>query len=206
MRILTISDISWNFTFFPKITSQIDEIHPDLVLLAGDLVNDMFGLVDSKVVSKDEYWNDVYGLFHFLNERKIQTFFIRGNWDNSSDYDEVVSLAEKKLPYVKEISDKMVEYKGCRILGLSHDFTNSLEDIRTLSEKFQRQLDIVLAHTEHKRRIWLFHLNTKIIITGHFDRQLCQIQNKVFISLESFPGQYVVIDYQPTKYNIQYFD
>jgi predicted phosphodiesterase len=208
MRILAISDISWNFVYLEELelARQIEDIHPDLVLLAGDLVNDMFGIRDGEFYSRDKYWDDVYGLFDFLNEHRIQTFCIRGNWDNSSQYDKAIKLAGKKPSFVKEISEKVEEYKGLRILGLSHAFTNSLEDIRLLSEEFQEGLDLVLAHAEYKRRIWLFHLNTKLIITGHFDKQLCQIQDKVFISLGRFPAQYVVIDYEPTKFEICYFD
>ncbi len=206
MRILAISDISWNFTSLQKLTGQIEKIQPDLVLLAGDLVNDMIGISDGKVFSAQKYWDNVYSLLDFLNERKIQTFCIRGNWDNSQKYDRIIKLASKKLSYVKEISEKIVEFEGIRILGLSHTFTNSLEDIRLLSENFHEQLDLVLAHAEYKRRIWLFHLNAKLIITGHFDRQFCQIQDKVLISLERFPGQYALIDYKPAHYDIRYFD
>lgn len=204
MRILAISDISWNFTSLHKLTGQIEKIQPDLVLLAGDLVNDMIGFSDGRVFSTQKYWDNVYSLLDFLNERKIQTFCIRGNWDNSQKYDRIIKLASKKLSHVKEISEKIVEFEGLRILGLSHTFTNSLENTRRLSENFQERIDLVLAHAEYKRRIWLFHLNAKLIITGHFDSQLCRVHDKVFISLGHYPAQYVIIDYKPEQLDIRY--
>jgi 3',5'-cyclic AMP phosphodiesterase CpdA len=204
MRILAISDISWNSVYLRELTRKIERIHPDLVLLAGDLVNDMIGFRDGNIFSADKYWDDVYELFNFLNERKLQTFYIRGNWDVSQKSNKTLKLAAKKLPYVKDISETVEEFRGLTILGLSYAFTNSLEGIRFFSEKFQRPLDLVLAHAEYKRRIWLCHLNTKLIITGHFDNQLCRIQDKVFISLDNFPSQYVVIDYKSRKFEIRY--
>ena len=190
--------------YVQELTRQVDRIHPDLVLIAGDLVNDMFGIRGGKFFSADKYWDDVYNLFTFLDERKIYTFCIRGNWDYSQKFDKVLKLASKKLGYIKDISEKAVVHKGLRILGLSYAFTNDLEEVRLFTEKFQKRVDIVLAHAEYKRRIWLFHLNTKLIITGHFDSQLCRIQDKVFISLGSYPSQYAVIDYNPTEVNIRY--
>lgn len=204
MKIFAISDISWNSVYFHELTRQIDKIRPDLVLLAGDLVNDMFGIRGGEFFSAYKYWDDVYNLFTFLNERKIQTFFVRGNWDYSKQFDKVLKRAAKNLKYIEDISEKVVTHKGLRILGLSHAFTNDLEEVRLLSKKFQKQVDIVLAHAEYKRRIWLFHLNAKLIITGHFDSQLCQIQDKVFISFGGYPSQYAIIDYTPTELAIRY--
>lgn len=198
MRILTISDILWRLTSLVELKNLIEKVKPSLVLLAGDLVNDQNNF--------DIYWKNVYKLLEFLNKCEIQTFFIRGNWDESPYYEGLLKLVIKKLPFIKEISEKVEEFHGLKILGLSHSFTNNLKAIRDLSNKPQEPLDLVLAHSEYKRRIWLFHLNAKLIITGHFDKQLCQIRDKVFISLENFPSQYAVIDYQPTKYKISYFD
>lgn len=204
MKIFAISDISWNRVYLQELTRQIEKIRPDLVLLAGDLVNDMLGIRDGEFFSADKYWDDVYNLLAFLNERKIQTFYVRGNWDYSKKSEKVLKLATKKLKYIEDISEKVVTHKGLRILGVSYAFTNNLEEVKLLSEKFRKQVDIVLAHAEYKRRIWLFHLSTKLIVTGHFDSQLCQIQDKVFISFGSYPSQYAIIDYTPTKLAIRY--
>jgi len=206
MKIFAISDISWNLVYLQELTRQIDKIRPDLVLLAGDLVNDMFGMREGKFFSAEQYWDDVYKLFTFLNERKIQVFCVRGNWDNSKQFDKVLKRATKNLKYIEDISERVVTHKDLRILGLSHAFTNDLEEVRLLSKKFRKQVDIVLAHAEYKRRIWLFHLNTKLIITGHFDSQLCQIQDKVFVSFGSFPSQYAIIDYDSTELKIRYIN
>src|ERR1700690_2607058 len=112
MRILAFSDISWNSVHLRELTGKIERIHPDLVLLAGDLVNDMIGLRDGKFFSIDKYWDDVYELFNFLNERKIHTFYVRGNWDASQKSNKTLKLAAKQFTYVKDISETVEEFKG----------------------------------------------------------------------------------------------
>jgi len=44
MRIVAISDISWKNTTLLKLKKLLDKVHPDLILFAGDLVDDKFGL------------------------------------------------------------------------------------------------------------------------------------------------------------------
>ncbi|MBA4115545.1 MAG: hypothetical protein H0X71_03735 [Rubrobacter sp.] len=67
-------------------------------------------------------------------------------------------------------------------------------------------MDIVLAHAELARRIWLFKLKTKFVVTGHFDGQLCQIRDKAFLSLDGFPSGYAIINYERTVQEVIYFE
>ena len=45
--------------------------------------------------------------------------------------------------------------------------------------------DILLAHSELKRRIRLIELNAKVICTGHYDRKMFMHREQVFISLDN---------------------
>lgn len=81
MRILALSDIFWADTNLRSLTGLIEGARPDLVLLAGDLVNDIFGYEDGKIVDREYYWKHARELLCFLDEREVRTFAIRGNWD-----------------------------------------------------------------------------------------------------------------------------
>ena len=139
-----------------------------------------------------------------MDKQEIQTFCIRGNWDYSKKADRIIRKAEKNLAHFKDISDSVTEFRGLRILGLSYAYTDDLEAVRKLSAEFKQRVDLVLAHAAFSRRIHLFSLDTKLVVTGHFDSQLCRIQNKVFISLGHFPFHYAIVDYKPTRVQIRY--
>lgn len=201
MKILVLSDILWEHTELSDLQNLVNKNKPELVLLTGDLVDDKSGTEHRK-----KYWGKLKEFFVFLDSSKIQTFFVEGNWD----YDipkGLVNFIDKKLKYVKNISEKVEVFRGIKLMGIPYSFTRDLRETKYLVELFKdAHLDIILAHAENKRRIWLFHLNTNLLITGHYDKQLFQIKNKVFISLQNYPFQYVVINYNPTKYSISYFD
>lgn len=179
MKILLLSDISWRKTSLKALEKLISDNDPSLLLLAGDLVDN-----DKSVVGSAKEWSSLYKLVDFLNENKIQTFFIRGNWDRTP-YDRLIDLTHQ-LPHVEEISGRIVTFNDVKILGVPFPFTNHLRTAKQLGERFSAPVDIVLAHAEFARRIWLFELKTKFVVTGHFDSQLCQIRDKTFISLGGF--------------------
>lgn len=188
MRILLLSDISWRRTGLGSLKRGILSLDPSLVLLAGDLVDN-----DHSDVGGAEKWSGLYEFVDFLNENKTQTFFIRGNWDRAP-YDCLIGKAYR-LPYVEEISGRIVEFDRVRILGVPFSLTNHLPTAKRLRELFPDPVDIVLAHAEILRRIWLFELNTRFVVTGHFDSQLCQVRDKTFVSLSGFPSNYAIVDY-----------
>lgn len=199
MRILLLSDISWRKTNLASIEKEILRIDPSLVLLAGDLVDN-----DKSIDGRTEAWSSLYEFVDFLNENKMQTFFIRGNWDRAP-YDSLVAKTHR-LPYVDEIAGRIAEFDGVNVLGIPYSFTNRLGTAKRLGELFPAPVDIVLAHAELARRIWLFELKTRFVVTGHFDSQLCQIRDKAFVSLGGFPSSYVIIDYEKTVQTVTYFE
>jgi len=209
MRILLISDIHWeNRTIningkiieqenkLENLKNKISKIKPSLVLFAGDTVCDGS--------CRDIHVGEFLDLLEFLNKEKVQSFFIKGNHDDVPAYKSLLKDIES-LPYVKEISNKIVEFNKIKILGIPFSFTHKLNNLRKINETFPEQVDIILAHSEYVRRIWLFDLKSKFIITGHFDEQLCQILDKVLIALGGFPYSYAIIDYETNEQTITYF-
>lgn len=194
MKILVTSDIVWSLKTSRLLKEKILSIKPGLVLIAGDLCD--------KCEAKQ--WKRLNAFVKFLDKEKVKIFFVRGNWDECEEYDKLIEIT-KTLSYAEEISTRVVKFNGIRILGIPFSLTNDLKSVRKIGSLFPTDVDIVLAHSESRRRVWLFNLKTKFIITGHFDNQLCQIDNKVFISLSSFPNDYVVIDYKDTEQKISYF-
>ena len=61
----------------------------------------------------------------------------------------------EKLSCVEEISKKLVEFNNVRILGLPFSFTHKLKDLKRIGEFFPEEVDIVLAHSEHVRKIFI---------------------------------------------------
>jgi predicted phosphodiesterase len=185
-------------TNLEELIRLVKSVKPALVLLAGDLVDDKF-------ITKEQrrsYWSQLKEFFEFLEDSRVKTFFVKGNRDNQPQYEE---LASRKSAYVEEISDRRVEYKQISVLGVSHAFTDQLKTMKAIRSLYPEPLDIVLAHAEYRRRIWLFELPAKVIITGHFDEQFCLIQDKTFLSFYNFPLHHAVIDYQLEKFNVTYF-
>src|SRR3989344_403500 len=208
MKILLISDILWEDPtqiINIKIKKQknrleyfknkISKIEPSLILFAGDVINDGS--------CRYEHVDEFLELLKFLEKKKIYSYIIQGNHDEYSNYDKLLK-GIGKLSYAEEISNKIVEFNNLKILGVPFSVTNNLKNLRQINEKFPK-VDIVLAHSQYSRRIWLFELKSKFIITGHFDEQLCRIFNKVFIALSHFPTNYAILDYEKHDQTVTYF-
>lgn len=197
MRILLISDIVWENeqgTILENIKNKISKIKPSLVLMAGDVISE----------GRNIHNVDFLNLLEFLDKEKINTFFIQGNHDEVPAYESLLRDI-KSLHYIKEISNKIVEFNNIKILGIPFSFTNKLENLRKINEIYPTKVDIILAHSEYARRIWLFELQSKLIITGHFGAKFCKIFDKVLVELDLFPYNYAIIDYETTEQTITYF-
>lgn len=194
MRILLISDLPWDEDTYKLLRQKLLSLKPALVLVAGDLVNSSFSGA----------WERVHTFLDLLERKKIKCFVVRGNWDELDDYDNFVERT-KELRYTEEISGRIVEFAGLRILGIPYAMTEELKVARQLPTMFPEKVDIVLTHALFRNRIWLFGLNTQYIITGHFDSQLCQIRDKIFISFYTFPHDYALLDYMPSNQTVTYY-
>lgn len=187
MSILCISDIQWEIPgrdTLATLKTDIDEIYPSLVLFGGDVINDGG--------NSEEHLTEFVELLRHLEDLEVTSFTIQGNHDEYSSYDKLEQHMHH-LEYADEISEEVVEFNGLKILGLPYSYTHYLRNARQISDEFPGEYDVVLAHAESSRRIWLFELVAQFIITGHFAEKLCQIQDSVFASMGSYPTDTVRI-------------
>lgn len=188
MSILCISDIQWEIpdkNILETLKNEIAEEDPSLVLFAGDVINDG--------MNSEEHTAEFIELLEHLEGLEITSFTIEGNHDEYSNYEAVVEKTED-LEYAREISGEVAEFEGLQVLGIPYSYTHRLRKARQISDEFPGSYDIVLAHAETSRRIWLLNLDAKLIVTGHVSEQLCKIQDHVFVSMSTYPSDRVVID------------
>ena len=186
--ILCISDIQWEIPgkdTLDTLKTDVAEVSLSAVFFGGDVINDGG--------NSEEHLTEFVELLRYLEDLEISSFIIQGNHDEYSSYDKLEQHIHH-LEYADEISGEVVEFNGLKILGLPYSYTHYLRNARQISEEFSDEYDVVLAHAERSRRIWLFELDARFIITGHFAERLYQIQNHVFASMGSYPTDIVKIE------------
>lgn len=159
-----------------KYASIVVHEKPSIVLFAGDITGDGS--------CGHGYERAFIMLLMVLESQGIPSITIPGNHDPEEHYAEVrkrISL----LKYAQEGSDKRIEIKGKRILGIPYATTKRKKKLKKLINQYKGQVDIVLAHSPLKRRTWLFDFNAPLVVTGHFDQKLTSIFETVFISLNN---------------------
>jgi DNA repair exonuclease SbcCD nuclease subunit len=232
MKILTLSDLEWNieskeisdidigefpirkdfssvenrayfrsmkFRSYWRYRSIIEETKPDIVLLAGDITGDGS--------CGHGFHKALFLLFRYLEYNKITTFFISGNHDEPK-YFKYILERTRGLKYVKYIARKVVEYGGIKILGLDYLDTYNKTNLKGfISKNFS--LDIVLSHCHLHRRTSLFDFDTKYVITGHWDQNIGQVENTVFISLVNDTPEdvnYLTIEFNKNQELVSYYN
>ena len=200
MRVLCLGDIQWELPggsgddpttdTDPAIIRRfaqagIGAVDPDLVLFSGDVINDG--------MNQEEHVSEFLALLEFLEAEAIQSATIPGNHDEYSNYDAVVEKIEE-LEHATELSARVATLEGLTTAGIPYSYTNDLRRTRSISEEFPDHYDILLAHAARARRIWLFDVDADYIVTGHYSRELFELDGTVFASMGAFPGGIVVID------------
>lgn len=216
-KILILSDLNWNlaakritnndiinlyetksigsserFLSIRKYWGIVQMESPELVLLGGDLTGDGS--------CGHGFHNAFYYFLCLLNRSKTQTLFIQGDNDIKKYYSIVLEHLPS-LPFITEISNKSVIFRGIKILGIPFEATRNKKALREII-KSNRFHDIVICHSELKRRSHLFGLDADLIITGHFDNKMCFVQNSIFLSFsnDSEVINYgTITDYRKTK-------
>ncbi len=185
-------------SFFPlyNFTELIDNTQPDLVLIAGDMLAD-----EDK--SQNIRFNALLSFLNYINMKEIQCFFIQGNHDIKS-YDKLVERV-KSLEYIKDITDKMIEWRGKLFLGLSHAFTYSLKNCRNIKNLYPEKIDFILGHVLEQRRIWLFDLDAEFIFSGHFGNSITCIENKFLIAIDWSSSYYFILDYGEQECVLEFY-
>jgi len=140
-------------------------------------------------------------LLSMLEKLKIHSCFISGNHDEQIYYEQVVTFA-KGLEYCQEISNRSVVINGMKMLGVPYETTYSKSKIKNLLSTYTEEYDLVVAHSQLKRRIRLFDLNTKMIVTGHYDRKLFAFMGSTFVALDNDDSEisYATIDWTEDKW------
>jgi len=199
MKIIILSDLNWEAHLRSVSLSEVDdatlesimipryysiqryleiilEEKADLVIIAGDVTGDGS--------CGHGFHNAFKILLSALEQLEITSVFISGNHDEPVYYEEVLQYAEG-LKYAQDISNRQVSVNGLILLGVPYETTYSKSKIESLLSTFDERSDIVVAHSQLKRRIRLFDLDTRLIVTGHYDRKLFDYDDRTFVSLDN---------------------
>ena len=154
----------------------IKDEHADLVLFVGDLTGDGS--------CGHGYQNAFKILLKLLEGAKITSRFIAGNHDEVAYYQEVIDYVND-FKYTADISNQAQDVLGLSIAGIDFEGTTSKSRLNTICKQLNGDYDILIAHSELKRRIRLMELNAKFICTGHYDRKMFMHRDQIFISLDN---------------------
>ena len=213
LKILVLSDLNWHenskkinredifkiletqragsgarFQKVLKYWKLVQDENPQIVLFAGDITGDGS--------CGHGFHTAFFYLLTLLEIKNIPTFFVRGDNDLEPYYKQVTSnLGQYRA---KDISGKLISVNGINLYGLSYQYTNETDLLARLDNLNDYKIDILLCHCELKRRTALLDkVKAGLIITGHFDNKICNINNVDFISLsnDSQVINYATIDY-----------
>jgi|GEM_PF-3422710 len=156
--------------------SIIQEENADMVLFAGDVTGDG---------SCGHGFHYVFiMLLKLLENDKTLSAYISGNHDEECYY-RLVNEYVEGLQYAQEISNQTAEILGLKVLGINYYQSKSKTQLKKVLTDASEEYDIVLAHSQLKRRIRLFELNTDYIFTGHYDRKLLYHDSTAYVSLDN---------------------
>jgi len=221
MKVIVLSDLNWErhlvsvreeeVEFFSRQMLKMDRYFSiaryyniiqsekvNLVLLAGDITGDGS--------CGHGYHNALKILIKLLNEDRIHVGFIGGNHDEPRYYESVVDYA-KKLEYAYDLNNNSTNLLGIDVLGVPYDTSHSKRKLKSIIKKHEDDVyHIVLAHAELKRRIWTLDFNAELVVTGHYDRKLCGIEDKVFVALDNDSNQssYLTISYHKNQTDLEF--
>jgi len=201
LKILLLTDLNWNLaakqigrddilalyeTNFVPTSEKFRKLRhywhivkkeaPELVLLGGDLTGDGS--------CGHGYHTAFFYLLCLLDLHVDQTYFIKGDNDLDKYYEQVTANLNN-FSRVKEISNQRVQYRGLSILGIPYSTTRHKKQLKKLAADQSKKIDIILSHSELKRRSLLFGLPASHIITGHFDNKFCAINEQIFLSFSN---------------------
>ena len=207
MKLLILSDLNWNTEAREISTSDFDLIKEtkslpsdlrffklkeylkiildekaDLILFAGDITGDG---------SCGHGYQEAFKLLlHILEWQKKPSLFIQGNHDVSPYYEEVQELTNQ-LEHCQEISNQYISIQGLKILGISFESTKNRKILQKLIDEKEQKIDLVIAHSESKRRSALFDFQSEYIITGHYDNKIFATPSSVFLSFANDDFEFI---------------
>lgn len=174
-----LSDQDLSLLRYERVKRYFDIIineEADLVLFAGDVTGDGFCGQGFQYV--------FLFLLKLLEEKNIPSCVISGNHDPEINYSIITDWAANSK-YCQEISNTTTSILGLKILGINYVYSKSKRSFNKLLKEQEEPIDIVVAHSQIKRRIKHFDFNTNYIVTGHYDRKLFAHRSKVFVALDN---------------------
>lgn len=140
-KIVQLSDLHLGIIhqqdFLKNIIEQVNAVHPEMVVITGDLFDGMDGDLDS--------------LIGPLNDIKTEkgTFFITGNHETYLGVEKVFSVLQKTD--VKILRDQVVDIDGLKMIGINYpdrvENKNVIEVLQSLKNDFVGKPNILLYHS-----------------------------------------------------------
>lgn len=201
-EVTTFEDSQLSLDRYQRINRYLQIIEAekaDLVLFAGDVTGDGF--------CGHGFHYAFSLLLTLLERRRIPSFFISGNHDEPAYYETVIEFT-KDYQYIREISNQSIDIGELKILGMDYECSKSKRSLKAFIKKHENEkYDLLLAHSQLKRRIRLFDLPCQYIITGHYDRKICMHRDTVFIALDndSEAVSYAVIEKNIGRRDVVHF-
>lgn len=210
MKIIILSDLNWESHLRSVTEIEVNGFDKsNLAITRYDSLRRYYSIIQEEKAEMILFAGDVTGdgscghgfhyvfmlLLKLLEMDKTPSAYISGNHDEDRYYALVNAYAES-LQYTQEISNQSVDIKGLKILGINYYQSKSKTQLKNIFDEHTDHYDIVLAHSQLKRRIRLFELGTDYIFTGHYDRKLFYHDDTAYVSLDNDANEisYAIID------------
>ncbi|KAF6248676.1 MAG: hypothetical protein DSN69_07065 [Nitrosopumilus sp. YT1] len=158
VKILAISDTA----LIPVYRRMVDNLHPDIVVLAGDYDEGIPFFEDTS----QNYFYDF--LRHTGTKSKV--LVIQGNHDDPKWSDSTSHYSIHKINSIKgcnEISGKSIKINGLKFLGIDYDSSRINANLLPFLEKHGNGVDVIVSHGEISKIHRLAKLKPMIVINGH---------------------------------------
>jgi predicted MPP superfamily phosphohydrolase len=179
-RIVQLSDIHLGYVYQPefmrRVASQVDALHPELVVITGDLFDGMDGELERSL----DPLNDI--------RARKGIFFVNGNHETYFGLEKSFALLEKTS--IRVLKDEVVDVDGLKIIGIGYPDRGEKKDVvgivRALGSEWKGSPNILLYHSPthirgfkdagvhlqlsghtHKGQMFPFNLITKLVYNGH---------------------------------------
>lgn len=179
-RIVQLSDIHLGYVYQPefmrRIARQVDELHPELVVITGDLFDGMDGELETSLDA--------------INEIRAREgiLFVNGNHETYFGLEKTFALLSRTK--IRVLRDEVVDIRGLKIIGIGYPERGEKKDIvgvaRELEGAWKGHPNILLYHSPthisgfkaagihlqlsghtHRGQIFPFNLITKLVYRGH---------------------------------------
>lgn len=179
-RIVQISDVHlglvYGKNFLRDVVKKVNSVHPDMVVITGDLFDGM--------------GDDLNSLVNSLNEIQAERgiFFVTGNHETYLGVERSFAVLEKTK--VKILRDEVKDVNGLKLIGINYPERGEYKDVvallQSMKKDFQGQPSIFLYHAPvhigqfkesgvdlqlsghtHKGQIFPFGAITKFVFKGY---------------------------------------